>query len=374
MFIKQLSLVQFRNYNEEQWPFHPSINILTGLNGMGKTNVLEAIYFLCMGKGYFSSLDKYSVKQSQSFFRIAGIVENDDKQETKIVIKYKEGGRKEIEINGAALEKLSDHVGKVPCVLFSPEDVTLLLDTSEARRNFLNNTLVQYDTDYLKAILLYNKLLKSRNAYLKQMSYLKSYDEQYLESLEEQMALPAAVIFEKRKELVLTLNGLFEKTYALISGEHENCSVTYQSQLFDKNILQAWKDTRNTDKILSRTGFGIHKDDILLWMNEKPIKHYGSQGQLKSFVLSLKMAQYHLLKTIKNTKPIIMLDDIFDKLDNERVRHLFDVLSTDEFGQVFITDTDQNRVPEIIGQLSSGGKQFTILEGTIQNTTVYEPA
>ncbi len=348
--------------------------MLTGLNGMGKTNVLEAIYFLCMGKGYFSALDKYSVKQAESFFRIAGIVESDDKHDTKIVIKYKEGGRKEIEINGTALEKLSDHVGKIPCVLFSPEDVTLLLDTSEARRNFLNNTLVQYDANYLKAILLYNKLLKSRNAYLKQMVYLKSYDEKYLESLEEQMAEPALFIFEQRKGLVKALNEIFEKTYALISGEHENCSVTYQSQLYDKDLLQAWKDTRNHDKMVSRTGFGIHKDDILLWMNDKPIKHYGSQGQLKSFVLSLKMAQYHLLKSIKNTKPVIMLDDIFDKLDNQRVKHLIDILSTNEFGQVFITDTDHKRVPEIISQLSAGGKQFTIFEGNIQNTTEYEPA
>ncbi|MFZ1704127.1 MAG: DNA replication and repair protein RecF [Saprospiraceae bacterium] len=373
MNISQLKLVNFRNYTEEKIDFHPSFNIITGLNGMGKTNILDAIHFLCLGKGYFSGMDKFSVQHENTFFRLEGTFIETNKN-TNVVLKYQMGGKKELEVSGVVLDRLSDHVGQFPCVIFAPEDIKLLQDTSEARRNFLNNTLVQFDKDYLTAVIFYNKLLKSRNVYLKSMLATHAFDDLYLESLQEQMVHPAKVIFEKRKQLIGQLQQVFEEVYAILSKKREKCVMLYESQLHKEDPLDLWNSSMSRDKILGRTTCGIHKDDLVLWMNSKPIKNFGSQGQLKSFILALKFSQYRILETSKKVKPLIMLDDIFDKLDEQRVGQLMELVSGDSFGQVFVTDTDNKRIPSLLKNLKKGGRHFTIESGTIKQVQDYEPA
>lgn len=370
MFLQSLKLTQFRNYKEEKIDFHPAFNTITGLNGMGKTNILDAIFYLSMGKGYFTGLDRYSVQHTEEFFRIQGIF-SDGTNTLDVVVKYKAGGKKELEVNGVLMERLSDHVGRIPCVIFAPEDITLLQETSEARRNFLNHTLVQFDTEYLNAIIIYNKLLTSRNSYLKQMASGHSYNDLYLESLHEQMASPCRIIYEKRKLAVYELNILFENLYKVISGNKEVCTLLYKSQLEKEDPLLLWKDSMAADKMLGRTTAGVHKDDILLWMNGKPLKNFGSQGQIKSYILALKLAQYRLLETTKKSKPIIMLDDIFDKLDEKRVNYLLELMAEDSFGQVFITDTDVKRVPSILQNKKLEGKQLLVSNGSIESVFDY---
>lgn len=371
LFLQSLKLTQFRNYKQEKIDFHPAFNTITGLNGMGKTNILDAIFFLSMGKGYFTGLDRYSVQHSQEFFRIQGFF-TDGENSLDVVVKYKTGGKKEVEVNGVLMERLSDHVGKIPCVIFAPEDITLLQETSEARRNFLNHTLIQYDAEYLDAIITYNKLLKSRNSFLKQSAAGHSYNDLYLESLHEQMAGPARLIFNKRKQAIQELNILFELLYKVISGNSEECFLTYKSQLENEDPLHMWKESLSMDKLMGRTTAGIHKDDILLWMNGKPIKNFGSQGQIKSYILALKLAQYRLLESTKKSKPIIMLDDIFDKLDEKRVNYLLELMAEDSFGQVFITDTDTKRVPSILRDKKLEGKQFLIANGGVESEFEYQ--
>lgn len=374
MILENLRLSSFKNYPVENFQFHPSFNILNGLNGMGKTNVLEAIHYLCLGKGYFTAQDKLCIGQGSDFFRIEGTFQDENGEKLLVVVKYGEGGRKQLEINGTSLERLSDHVGSIPCVIFAPEDVRNLLDTSESRRNFLNNTLVQYDKEYLQSLLVYTNLLKTRNAYFKQMTYLKSYDDLYLQSLQEKMERPAMIIYQKRQKLVEDLNQVFSEMYALIAGEKEHCTLVFTSQLEKSSPADLWRESIETDKVLGRTTCGVHKDDIRFIMNESEIKNYGSQGQLKSFVLSLKIAQYMILKRYRQKKPIVLLDDVFDKLDHERVKNLVRLLSRDEFGQVFISDTDEIRVSEILQKLDMQGRQFVISEGKVEKTESYEKA
>lgn len=372
MILENLRLTAFKNYPLENFHFHPSFNVLNGLNGMGKTNVLEAIHFLCLGKGYFSSMDKQCIQKGENFFRIEGHFTDENAEKHSVVVKYMEGSRKTLELNGTSLERLSDHVGNIPCVIFAPEDVRNLLETSESRRNFLNNTLVQYDKEYLQQLMVYTHLLKALNAYFKQMTYLKSYDDLYLQSLQEKMEKPGMIIFQKRKELVAEMNLIFCEIYSMISGEKENCSLVFTSQLEKNSLADLWKESLETDKVLGRTTCGVHKDDLRFIMNENEIKNYGSQGQLKSFVLSLKIAQYMILKRSRDRKPIVLLDDVFDKLDHERVGNLVRLLSRDDFGQVFITDTDEKRVSGILQKLGVQGRQFIIHEGKAVRTESYE--
>lgn len=341
---------------------------------MGKTNILEAIYYICLGKGYFTAQDKFAVQHEENIFRIESVIGWETGEMDTVVIKYSLGGKKELDYNGTSLERLSEHLGKLPCVIFAPEDIKLLLDTSEARRNFLNQTLVQIDKEYLQAIHIYNKLLKSRNVYLKQQSFLRSFNDLYLESLQEQMKAPAQTIFHKRKSLVDLLNTFFTESYAQISGERENCTIHYESQLVQNDITDLWTSSLANDKSAGRTTCGIHKDDLVLLMDGKPIKNFGSQGQLKSFILALKLAQYRVLEKNNTGKPIILLDDIFDKLDGERVNHLLHLLSSQSMGQVFITDTDENRIPGILQALNIPHRHCTMEEGKLTKLEEYETA
>jgi len=363
--IQKLLLSNFKNYDNCSLDFHTKFNALVGLNGVGKTNILDAIYYLCLGKSYFTSSDKLVTKDNSDFFRIRGEFMTDDTLES-VVIKFFNLSKKEIEVSGVKLSKIADLVGQHLCVIVAPIDITLLLDASEDRRNFLNNTIVQYDKEYLLALMTYNKLLKQRNTFLKDALLHKKFDSIYLDALTTQMIKPAMLISSKRLDLIQSFQNLFSDIYGEISGNREVCQIAYQSHCTGGQLNEMWKSSLHIDQVTGRTSKGIHKDDIQFVMNGQPLKNWGSQGQLKSFVLALKLTQYKILEKISGIKPILLLDDIFDKLDFQRVGFLMNLLAKDYYGQVFITDTEVSRIPGILNEMNLGYTAYHIYNGQIE--------
>ena len=256
--------------------------------------------------------------------------------------------------------------GKYPIVIIAPADIQLLLEGSEPRRNFLNQCLIQFDKDYTEALIKYNKLLKQRNTLLKSFSENKYWDQNLLDSYSEGMAGPASYIYEKRAALAEMISPHFEHMYNRISKNRESCKLKYKSNLADSDFLSLMEKNKEKDRILARTSAGIHKDDIKFIMNDVQLKPFGSQGQLKSFILALKLAQYHILKDQSKLTPILILDDLFDKLDKHRVADLLSILHDEAYGQVFLTDKDENDIPQFLEQISDDYAIFVIHEGSLK--------
>ncbi len=330
---------------------------------MGKTNLLDAIYYLCMCKSSTSLNDRNVMKRQADFFRIEGqfIIE---KKKHKIVAKVIPGKKKEFEKNAIPYKRLLEHIGLLPVVMIVPDDTELAKEGSEVRRKFLDNTLSQSNPQYLSQLIHYNRILKQRNSALKQFAQSQSFDQALIHTFDEQMTKPANFIAECRAAFVSEFSPVFEKFYKTISGGQECVRCDYKTQLFDIDFRKQLEENIGKDRILQRTTTGIHKDDLKFYINEFPLKKFASQGQLKSFVLAMKLAQYEFLKSIKNKSPILLLDDIFDKLDKNRVEHLISLLINGDFGQVFITDTHENRIQEIIEKFGSNFNKFVIESGT----------
>ena len=373
MRLETLKLTQFRNYESESIRFHPGFNVLVGANGMGKTNVLDAVYYMCLGKSFFSQGDKLVVRHGSDFFRLEGRFDTLSGTD-RVVVKSLPGNKKEIEVNAKKLARISDLVGRTGCVIVSPEDIHLLLEGSEERRNLLNNTIVQTDRGYLEHLLHYNHLLKSRNSLLKAFSEGKSYDPLLLESVSTGMTAPAAAIHAARRTLVSSLSPVFRDCYKAISGSAEMCDIAYQSQLAQNDLASLMQASLPRDRVLGRTTCGIHKDDLTFTMNGEPLKSFASQGQLKSFVLALRLAQYSVIRTASGSDPILLLDDIFDKLDQSRVRHLLTLLGTKDYGQVFITDTGPERMKAIMDETIGDYHIYEVISGRISEFSDSSPA
>jgi DNA replication and repair protein RecF len=365
MHIKELQLINFNNYETAHVRFHKEVNALTGKNGAGKTNILDAVYYSCIGKSYFSSGDKYVVRKGETVFRCQGEFDGDRGKE-KVEVKVTPGKKKEIILSGKKLERLSDHIGRFPCVIIAPVDIQLMLEGSEERRKFLDNTIMQFDRSYVDAILAYNRLLKHRNATLKGFAEKHYYDQRMIDSISNGMYKPAQKIHKMRHALINDLSPLFDHYYGLISGESEKCSISYKSQLVDSSLEELFQKNIDRDKILSRTNSGIHKDDITLKMNGEALKNFASQGQLKSVILALKLCQYEILSRKNENLPILILDDIFDKLDRSRVEHLLSIVASDKIGQVFISDTNEDRIPELLTKISVAHKAFRVDGGQLE--------
>lgn len=332
---------------------------------MGKTNLLDAIYYLCMGKSYFSVRDQFLVEHGESFFRLVGQFELADRTD-KLVVKVMPKQRKELEVNGRLYDKLADHVGRFPVVIVVPDDTQLIREGSEERRRFIDNTLSQLDADYLRNLFQYNKVLKQRNALLKQWGG-RLLSEDLLQVYDEQMLGPAKYIHARREAFIEEFELPFQSAHQAICGGAEQASLRYRSALNETPLLELLQSKRDKDVALERTSQGIHRDDLIFHLGEHPLKRLGSQGQLKSFILALKLAQYRFLMAERKVPPILLLDDIFDKLDPQRVQQLVEYILREDFGQVFISDTDQDRISKVLrDNAASEPRLYTVVDGTVE--------
>lgn len=326
---------------------------------MGKTNLLDAIYFSCMTKSNFSGHDRNIVHKGEDFFRTEARI-----HDAKIVCKYKKSKKKTFEVNGKAYSKLADHIGKYPVVFIVPDDQRLILDGSLERRRLIDNTISQLDKVYLFHLIKYNNLLSQRNAYLKLSAKSGSFREDLALTYTKQMAESCHYIYSKRSEFCNDFQIIFSKKYKVISGNQEIAECSYRSQLAQGEFVDMSLDNLQKDRILCRTSIGIHKDDLIFRMNGNPVKVFASQGQTKSFILSIKLAQFEILTNAIKNKPILLLDDLFDKLDHRRVQQLLELLESEKVDQVFISDTDSERVVRILETMNVDYKKIVINEGT----------
>ncbi len=363
MYLEQIKLTQFKNYTAESFRFSPKLNCFVGKNGMGKTNLLDAIYYLCMCKNSSSLNDRSIVQRGMDFFRLEGNFIIQDKKE-QVVAKVIPGKRKEFERNKVPYEKLMEHIGLLPVVMIIPDDTELAKEGSEVRRKFLDNTLSQSDSVYLEQLVRYNRILKQRNATLKQFAQERSFDKALISAFDAQLVVPANYIKNTRAKFIEAFAPLFEYYYAKISAEQEGVKLQYRTQLKEEvSFKKLLEDAAEKDRILQRTTVGIHKDDLVFHIDDFPLKKFASQGQTKSFVLAMKLAQYDYLKSIKEQLPLLLLDDIFDKLDRSRVEQLVQLLIEGDFGQVFITDTHEMRIEQVIAHHNTDYRKFIIENG-----------
>ena len=370
MHIEKLKLNNFKNYQTETFLFSPNINCLLGLNGMGKTNVLDAIYYASMSKSYFNVLDAHIVNLDETFFRLELNIKNEAKDEL-LVVKLQPKKRKEFEVNGIKYDRITEHIGRYPVVMISPDDTLLATEGSEARRKLLDNTLSQLSPEYLLALIHYNAVLKQRGAALKQMYQSQQYNQSLIDVYNTQLIEPAAIIHSKRVDFVNLLTPIFHTFYGSISGEKEQVNIEFLSDMNDATLEVLLQRNIEKDRILQRTSAGPHRDDISFLINNNQLKRFASQGQTKSFVMALKLSQYELLRRAKGIKPFLLLDDIFDKLDSNRVSFLLDLLLQDSFGQIFITDAHKSRISDILTQKNATFKSFDIQEGNIVDSLTF---
>lgn len=346
MYLEKLSLVNFKNYEEANLDLHNNVNCFVGNNGVGKTNLLDAIYYLCMCKSYFHSSDNYTIRHNADFMVIQGIYNHNGNLD-ELHCGFKRGKKKQFRRNKKEYQRLSDHIGQYPVVMVSPSDSALITEGSEERRRYMNSVISQYNREYLEQTIQYNKLLTQRNKLLKEMAGYSGSAE-LLEVYDDQLAPLGTFIHQKRSDFVAQLTEVFKKYYAIISGGNEQVELGYHSQLNESDFQWLIKQSFSKDRIVQHTSVGIHKDDLELKMNDLAIKKIGSQGQQKTFLVALKLAQFDFLKQVKGLKPLLLLDDIFDKFDVDRVKHLIELVSKDSFGQIFITHTNEERMRNLL--------------------------
>lgn len=363
MHIDQLSLINFKNYQEISIPLHKKVNCFVGNNGEGKTNLLDSVYYLCMCKSYFQSSDEYSIRKNTEFMVLQARF-NSMGDENEIYCGLKAGKRKIFRKNKKEYPKLSDHVGQYPVVMVSPSDSALILDGSEERRRYINAVISQYDREYLEAIMHYNKVLTQRNRLLKEMR-VHTGSKDLLEVYNNQIVPLGSLINKQRKEFVDKLSPVFKQFYKLISEGKESVDINYISKLNDKDFGDLLVDHQHKDLMSQYTTVGIHKDDLELIMDGTPIKKTGSQGQQKTFLVALKLAQFSFLKEIRGIPPLLLLDDIFDKFDLGRVRQILHLVADKSFGQIFITHTNEERMKKLLEEFENNYYLYKVEAGNI---------
>ncbi len=347
LIFQKIGLWSFKSYAQSTFDFSNRVVCITGPNGVGKTNLLDAISYCCWGKSYFQSTDKQCVKAGSDFFRVQGKLEVDRGETHDIALTYKTGSGKELSWNDKVYERLSDHLGKIPLVVVSPDDIIEFLSGSKERRRFMDFTLSQYDKKYLQALMEYRRLLKQRNAYLKKYDDSRLLDKTLLRTMGHQMDSPANYIFRKRESFMSSFSPAVHERHQFISGKNENVSCVYRSPLHKASFSEWIEENLEKDIVLQRTAQGVHKDDMKVLIDGAPLKIRASQGQQKSFILSLKTAQFQWLYEKLNKRPILLVDDFFEKLDRNRLSSLMKMVVEMDFGQIFLTDTDKTRVSEL---------------------------
>ncbi|MXV17985.1 DNA replication/repair protein RecF [Hufsiella ginkgonis] len=363
MYLRKLSLLNFKNCAEAEITLSPTVNAFTGDNGAGKTNLLDAIHYLALCKSYFNPVDTQQIMQGTEFFMVQGIFERAEKEE-QISCSLKKNQKKQFKRNKKEYERLADHIGLFPLVMISPYDTSIIMEGSEERRRFIDTIISQTDNRYLDGLILYNKVLANRNSLLKQISETGRYDPSLLEIYDDQLVETGQRIFGKRKKFMETFGPVFRKHYEYITGKAEDAGLTYDSALLHEDFAGLLKRSAERDRALERTTAGIHRDDLTFLIHGMPMKKFGSQGQQKSFLIALKLAQYSYLLDQKGFKPLLLLDDIFDKLDDKRTRKLMQMVSADDFGQIFITDTSRQRIERIFDEINVPVTVFDIAAGS----------
>lgn len=359
MILKSLSLLNYKNFESYTLECDTKINCFVGNNGIGKTNILDAIYHLAFGKSYFNPIASQNIKHGESFFVIEGLFEKDGADE-KIVVSLKKGQKKVIKRNAKAYDKLSEHIGLIPLVIISPSDRDLIAEGSETRRKFMDSVIAQNDKIYLNDLINYNKVLGQRNALLKYFAINNTFNKDTLEIYNAQLTGYAKNIYKKRGEFLDTFIPIFKSRYDGISNGNETINLSYKSQLHEQSLKVLLEESLNKDKVLQHTSVGIHKDDLNFEIDDFPIKKFGSQGQQKSFLIALKLAQFDFIKQQSGYPPILLLDDIFDKLDANRVAQIVNLVNQDHFGQLFISDTHADRTEAVVKTTEQSYKMFKL--------------
>lgn len=365
MRIDQLNLTNFKNYNEISFDFSTKINVFVGDNGVGKTNVLDALYYLSFCKSYFNPIDSQNINHDENFFAIKGNYTNSNEGNDVILCSMKRNEKKKISLNKKDYERFSDHIGLFPLVIISPSDSQMIYNGSEERRRYFDSVISQFDRTYLEHLISYQKVLQQRNAMLKQFAAKDEFDTDSLDVWDEQLAHFALPIFNQRTEFLQQFIPLMQKYYSFVSNERETVSIEYNSQVNQGNFLDKIKSARRKDLAFGHTTLGIHRDEIKFLLSDFSLRKFGSQGQQKSFLVALKLAQFDYTYTKKGFKPMLLLDDIFDKLDHSRVEQLLKLVSRNEFGQIFITDTDSERMHRIFEDMEVETSIFEIIGGKI---------
>ncbi|MCB0480372.1 MAG: DNA replication/repair protein RecF [Flavobacteriales bacterium] len=365
--LSHLSLVNFKNYDDLDLRFGPSLNCFVGNNGEGKTNVLDAIYYLAFCKSYFNPVDSQNIRNEEDFFVVQGGFQMEN-QALDIFCGIKKGQKKSFKRDKKVYEKLSEHIGLIPLVMISPSDISLILEGSDVRRKFVDSVISQFDKTYLDDLLNYQKALVQRNALLRSFAENRFFEKDSLEIWDQQLIQYGRPIFEGRKKFLEEFIPLFQSFFSEVSLGRDEVHLEYQSGLLENDFSELLSETLDKDRALKYTSSGIHKDDMIFQLSGKPLKKFGSQGQQKSFLVALKLAQFAFIREKKQTMPLLLLDDIFDKLDEDRVAQIIHIVGSPDFGQIFITDTSQARMEEILRRIGKEFNLYNVAEGKVQKT------
>ena len=367
MLLKELHILNYKNIREATLQFSDKINALVGLNGQGKTNILDAIYYLSFTKSAYNAIDSQNIHHDEDMAMIQGKYYSADNEEI-ITCGIKRGVKKQFRRGKKDYKRLIDHIGLIPLVMVSPQDSELVVEGSDERRKFMDGVISQYSKSYLEHLTQYNVLLKQRNALLKQYAEQpEQLPDTLMEVLEQQMVSHAMPIYQARVQFIEQFVPYFQQVYSAISNDKELVSLVYKSQLHERDLLESLARTRTRDLILGWTSQGIHKDELEMMLGDYPLKRVGSQGQQKSYLLAMKLGQalYLNAEQILNTQPILLLDDIFDKLDSERVERIIQLVGDERFGQIFITDTDRQHLTKILSQEHFDANLFQVDNGEV---------
>ncbi len=351
--------MNYKNFEAQTFEFDPNINCFTGHNGVGKTNALDAIYHLSFGKSYFNPITSQNIKHGEEFFVVEGQYVKTERPE-KIIVSAKRGHKKIIKRNGKAYDRFSDHIGFLPLVIISPADRDLIIEGSDTRRKFIDGVISQGDPKYLQDILAYGKILVQRNSLLKYFAVNQTWNNDTLAVYDAQLSEVGERIHKNRTNFLKEFTPIFLEKYSAISSGNETVGLKYKSQLAEGRMEALLQQSVTKDKISQYTSVGIHKDDLVFTIDEHPIKKFGSQGQQKSFLIALKLAQFEFIKNVHKVNPILLLDDIFDKLDEERVAHIITLVDDENFGQLFISDTHADRTEAVVKKVSQSYKFFKL--------------
>jgi DNA replication and repair protein RecF len=364
MILTGINLLNFKNYTEASLEFDAGANIFTGLNGQGKTNIIDAVHYLSNCRSYFNPIDSQNIRHGEDFFVIEGQFVNGEGAD-KIYCGVKRGNKKIFRRNKEEYEKLAEHVGRFPAVVISPYDKDLISEGSEVRRKFMDSIISQYNRTYLDNLIDYNRVLKQRNMLLRYFWENRTFDADNLSIWSAQLVSIAEALFAERQKFVELFTPVFSKHYAAISGNAEHAEIVYRSDLEEGDFARALNQLTDKDRRTSYSNVGAHKDDLKFRIDGYPLKKFGSQGQQKTFLIALKLAQFDVIRSITGKLPLLLLDDIFDKIDDVRVKHLMKLVSEGNFGQLFITDTHAERLPVIFKEISGSVRVFEVNKGEV---------